>query len=180
MRSLTPTVAAFLAAALLTGCDAGSGPLADNASGFAAAATDHNVVDHFKSVSTETFSDVVNPCNGEQIILTGTVRSEMTVVGSREMLDAGSYLHIEFQQQVRATGTGSATGATYIFSDIFHGGFNLPNGPAPHFTLSEIGSGRVTTAVPGLSFKAHSVVHGVLPSGKDFKVTTTVDRVTCS
>jgi hypothetical protein len=180
MRTLTFTGVAILTAAFLTGCGSESSPTAENTPALSADATDHNVADHFKSVTIETFSDVVNPCNGEQITLTGTVESEMTVIGSREMLDAGNYLHIEFQQEVRATGTGSETGATYTFSDIFHEGFNSPNGPAPHYTISEIGSGRVTTDVPGLSFTAHFVFQAVLPSGKDFKVTTTLDRVTCS
>jgi len=73
MRSLTVTLtgAAMLAAALLTGCDADSSPTAQTTPGLTADATDHNVADHFKSVTTVTFSDAVNPCDGEQIHLYG-------------------------------------------------------------------------------------------------------------
>ena len=104
----------------------------------------------------------------------------MTVVGPREALDAGNYLHAEFQQQVRATGIGAETGATYTFSDIFHESFDSPNEPAPHYTIGDHGTTRVTSDLPGLSFTAHFMFHGVLPSGKDFKVTTFIDKVTCS
>jgi hypothetical protein len=97
----------MLAAALLTGCGAEAGPTDQTTSGLAAAATDHNVADHFKSMESVTFSDAVNPCNGEQITFTGTARSQMTLVDSREHLDAGNWLHMEFQQHVQATGTGS-------------------------------------------------------------------------
>jgi len=174
------TGVAMLAAAFLTGCDADSSPTAQTTPGLTADVTDHNVADHFKSVTTVTFSDAVNPCDGEQITFTGTVESQVTVIGSREMLDAGNYLHREYQQHVQATGTGSETGATYTINDIFHESFDWPNGSAPHLTLGDHATTHVTSDLPGLSFKAHFVFHLVVPSGKDFKVTTTVDRVTCS
>jgi hypothetical protein len=178
MRSLTLTGAAILTAALLTGCGAEAGPTAENVPGLTADATDHNVADHFNSVVTGTF-DVESPCNGELIILSGEERNQFTLVGSREALDAGFWLHMEFQQQVRAIGTGLETGATYTLKDMFHENFNSPNEPAPHFTYSAHGTSHVTSDLPGLSFDIHFVFHVVGPSGKDFKVTREVESVTC-
>jgi hypothetical protein len=178
MRSLTLTGAAILTAALLTGCGAEAGPTAENVPGLTADATDHNVADHFKSVVTGTF-DVESPCNGELIILSGEERNQLTLVGPREALDAGFWLHMELQQQVLATGTGSETGATYTLKDMLHENFETPNEPAPHLTFSSHGTSHVTSDLPGLSFDIHSVFHVVIPSGKDFKVTREVTSVTC-
>ena len=179
MRSLRLTGVAMLAAAFLTGCDADSSPTAQTTPGLTADVTDHNVADHFKSMETVTFSDGVNPCNGEQITFTGTAKSQMTLVDTREHLDAGNFLHMEFQQHVQATGTGSETGATYTINDIFHESFDSPN-PSAHLTLSDHATTHVTSDLPGLSFKAHFVFHLVVPSGTDLKVTTDLDWVKCS
>jgi hypothetical protein len=181
MRSLTLTGAAMLTAALLTGCTgdaAPTAPTAENIVGLTADATDDNVADHFKIVVPGTF-DVENPCNGELIILSGEEIDQLTLVGPREVLDAGGFLHMEFQQQVRATGTGLETGATYTLKDMLHENFESPNEPAPHLTFSSHGTSHVTSDLPGLSFDIHSVFHVVIPSGKDFKVTREVQRVTC-
>jgi hypothetical protein len=51
---------------------------------------------------------------------------------------------------------------------------------APHLTLGDHATTHVTSDLPGLSFKAHFVFHLVVPSGKDFKVTTDLDWVRCS
>ena len=178
MQSLTLTGTAMLAAALMTGCGADSSPTAQTSSGLAADAADHNVADHFKSVVPGTF-DLENPCNGEVIILLGEEIDQLTLVGPREDLDAGFWLHMEFQQQVLATGTGLQTGATYTLKDMLHENFESPNEPAPHFIFSSHGTSHVTSDRPGLSFDIHSVFHFVIPSGKDFKVTREVERVTC-
>jgi hypothetical protein len=179
MRIPTLTGVAMLTAALVTGCGAESGPTAENVPGLTADATDHNVAEHFKSVVPGVF-DVENPCNGELIILSGEEIDQLTLVGPREVLDAGGFLHLEFQQQVRATGTGLETGATYTLKDMLHESFNSPNEPAPHFTFSSHGTSHVTSDRPGLSFAIHSVFHFVIPSGKDFKVTREVESVTCA
>ena len=178
MRSLILIGAAMLTAAVLTGCGAEAGPTAENVSDLTGNATDRNVADHFKSVVPGTF-DVENPCNGELIILTGEEIDQLTLVGPREALDAGFWQHMEFQQQVRATGTGSETGATYTLKDMLHENFNSPNEPAPHLTFSSHGTSHVTSDLPGLSFDIHSVFHIVIPSGKDFKVTREVESVSC-
>jgi hypothetical protein len=178
MRSLTLTGAAILTAALLTGCGAESGPTAENDPGLTANAADHNVADHFKSVVTGTF-DVRSPCNGELIILAGEEIDQFTLVGPRDLLDAGIFYHLEFQQQVRATGTGSETGATYTLKDMLHENFERPTEPPTHLTFSSHGTSHVTSDRPGLSFDIHSVFHIVAPSGKDIKVSREVESVTC-
>ena len=114
------------------------------------------------------------------IVFTGTAKSQVTFVDTRENLDAGFSVHAEFQQRTTATGTGWETGATYTITDIFHEGFESPNPPAPHFTLSNHSTTRVRSDVDGLSFLGHFVFQAVLPMGQDFKVTTFLERLTCS
>ena len=179
MRSLTLTGAAMLMATLLTGCGAEAGPTAENASGLLADATSPNTADHFKTVEAVTFEGQ-NPCNGELITFTGTAAIQITLVDTREHLDAGFWNHMEFQQHVTASGTGSESGATYTINDISHEGFESPNPLAPHFTFTEHATTRVTSDIAGLSFIVHFVFHGVVPSGQDFKLTVGLDQLTCS
>lgn len=179
MQSLTLTGAAMLAAVLLTGCGSDSDPTAVNLPTRTADATDPNTADHFQTVEAVTF-EVENPCNGELIIFSGTAETQVTFVDTREHLDAGFWLHMELQQHTTASGTGSETGATYTINDIFHEGFESPNPPAPHFTVAEHATTRVTSDIAGLSFLGHFVFQGVVPSGQDFKVTASLDRLTCS
>ena len=162
MRSLTFTRLAILTAAFLTGCGSESSPTAENIPGLTADAADPNTADHFQTVEAVTF-EVENPCNGEVIIFTGTAKSQVTFVDTRENLDAGNSVHAEFQQRTTATGTGSETGATYTITDIFHEGFESPNPPAPHSTLSNHSTTRVSSDVDGLSFLGHFVFQAVLP-----------------
>ncbi len=179
MQSLTLTGVAFLTAAFLTGCGSESSPTAENVPPLTADAANHNTADHFKTVETVTFEGE-NPCNGESITFTGTLASQVTLVDTREHLDAGFWLHMELQQHVTASGTGSESGATYTINDIFHEGFESPNPPAPHFTFTEHATTRVTSDMAGLSFIVHFVFHGVAPSGQDFKLTVGLDRLKCS
>jgi hypothetical protein len=179
MRSLTFTRVAILMAAFLPGCGSESSPTAEDGPGLTAYAIAHNTADHFKTVDPVTF-EVVNPCNGESITFRGTAESQVTYVDTREHLDAGSAVHVEFQQHTTATGTGATSGATYTINDIYHEGFESPNPQASHATFSVHGTTRVRSNVAGLSFLAHSVFQAVIPSGQDFKVTTSLDRLTCS
>jgi len=179
MRSLTSAGVAMLTAAFLTGCGAESSPTTESLSGNTASVIDHNTADHFKTTDPVTF-EVENPCNGESITFSGIATSEITLVDTRENLDAGSSLHYELQQRTTATGTGSVSGATYTIRDIFHEGFESPNIPAPHFTLSARATTRVSSDMAGLSFLGHWVFQGVAPSGESFKVTASLDRLTCS
>ncbi len=179
MRSLTVTLTgAAMVAALLAGCDADSTPTAQTTPSVTADATDHNVADHFKFVEVFTF-EIESPCNGELIAFSAEARSQLTLVDTREHLDAGFSLHREFQSHARATGTGSETGATYTLNDIFHENSESPNPPAPHATFSAHATTHVTSDLPGLGFDIHFVFHGVVPSGKEFKVTTNVESVEC-
>jgi hypothetical protein len=155
MRSLTFTRVAILTAALLTGCGSESNPTDVSTPASTAYAIAHNAADHFTAVDPVTYVD------------------------TREHLDAGNSLHAEFQQHTTATGTGSETGATYTINDIYHESFESPNPPAPHVTFGANGMTRVSSDVAGLSFSGHFVFQAVIPSGQDFKVTTSLERVTC-
>ena len=178
MRSLALAVTALFSGTLMSGCGTESGATADETFGLAAAATDHNVADHLESVEAVTI-EIVNPCNGELIVLTGEARSQQTIVGPREALDAGFWLHMEHQEHLRAAGTGAETGATYTLNDIFHESFNSPNEAAPHATSSEQATGHVTSSLSGLSFDVRFGFHVVVPSGKEFKVTRLVLSEVC-
>jgi hypothetical protein len=178
MQSLTLTGAAMLAAALMTGCGADSGPTAENIPSLAANVTDHNTTDHFRYVEPVNW-EVENPCNGELIAFAGESIIQMTAVDTREHLDAGFWLHLEFQANSRATGTGPETGASYVIKDLYHERFNSPDPTAPQSTFSFHGTQHVTSNLPGLSFDGRFLFHFVaLPTG-GFKVTQEVGDVEC-
>jgi len=179
MRSLKCTGVAILTAAFLTGCGSESSPTGESTPGPTAYVIAHNTADHFTAVEEVSF-EIESPCNGELITLTGTAVSQLTLVDTRENLDAGNSLHYEFQQRTTATGTGTESGAIYTINDVYHESFESPNIPAPHFTLGANGMTRVTSDLAGLSFSGHFLFQAVIPSGQDFKVTTSLERVTCS
>jgi hypothetical protein len=179
MQPMTFTRVAILTAAFLTGCGSESNPTGESTTSPTAYEIAHNTADHFTAVEAVSF-EIESPCNGESITLTGTAESQVTYVDTRENLDAGNSVHTEFQQRTIATGTGSVTGATYTINDIFHEGFDSPNPPAPHATFGSHSMTRVTSNVAGLSFSGHFVFQAVIPSGQDFKVTTSLERVTCN
>jgi hypothetical protein len=173
------TRVAILTAAFLTGCGPESSPTAESTPGSTAYAIAHNTADHFTATDPVTF-DIDSPCNGESITFTGAAESQITFVDTRENLDAGNSVHVEFQQHTTAIGTGSVTGATYRINDIYHEGFESPNPPAPHATFRANGMTRVSSDIANLSFSGHFVFQAVIPSGQSFKVTTSLERVTCS
>jgi hypothetical protein len=178
MRSLTLTGAAMLAAALLTGCGADSGPTAETASGLTADATDHNTADHFNYVQAANF-EFESPCNGELITFVGEDDIQVTKVASREILDQGLYLHYELLIQTRASGTGSETGAIYTLHDIYREGFDSPNPPALQATVRAGDVSHITSSLPGLSFDTHFLFHVVALPSDEFKVTKEVESVVC-
>jgi len=148
--------------ALLAGCEAESDLTAPNAPGLA--------VTHTRLVESFTESPLVNPCNGEAIVFSGVAISQINEVDD---------LHFEFWTRGSGTGTGPASGATYAYTVIAHESFDTPNHDAPHATFGAGANARMISSVPGLSFTAHFVFHGVaLPSG-EFEVTRNVDRVEC-
>ena len=89
MHTLTLTRAAMLGAALLTGCGTDLGPTAEKTVRLTAAATDANAVDHTKYVIA--FSEInINPCNGEEVQLAGTLVGQSHLVGPQDSLDNGA------------------------------------------------------------------------------------------
>jgi len=179
MRSLMLTGVAILTAAFLTGCGSEPSPTAQSSPSLTANAGDHNTADHFTAVEAVSF-EIESPCNGEAITFSGTATSQITLVDTREHLDDGNAVHSEFQQHTTATGTGSLTGATYTIDDIYHESFQSPSPPAPQVTFGANGMTRVGSDIAGLSFRGHFVFKAVIPAGQDFKVTTSLEGVTCS
>jgi hypothetical protein len=179
MRLSTLAGAAMLmVGTLLTGCTREDSPTAPTTPSLAVEGAGHNTADHFKVVEATEF-EVESPCNGELITFSGVGISQLTLVGTREDLDAGRAVHSEFQSHNRATGTGAESGASYKINDIFHDGFNSPSPLAPQSTFRFGGMFHVTSGVPGLSFDGHFGFHAViLPTG-EFKVTREVGDVVC-
>jgi hypothetical protein len=139
----------------------------------------HNAADHFQVTETVEF-EVENPCNGELIVFSGASISQITLVDTRENLDAGRSVHTEFQSRTSATGTGTESGATYTIKDIYHESFQSPSPLAAQFTFSTGGMFRVASDLAGLSFTGRFGLHGVLtPTGK-FKLTREVENVVCN
>jgi hypothetical protein len=170
MRSLKLTGAAMLAAVLLTGCGAESGPTAETTPGLTA---ESHTAEH--SSTTYTFEDYVsNPCNGETVHITGIGVQQTNVVDV-----GGAVLHYEIHVVNDITGTGLSTGASYRSHDVSEEGFNSPTGPALNVTYTYRVESYVTSTTPGASFRATALFHFVaLPSG-EFKVTRDLESVEC-
>ncbi len=168
MRSLTLTGAAVLAAALMTGCGAESGPTAENGLGLAAdAATAVHSKQNFPL--DETY---VNPCNGETVHLTGTL------VGLTNIVDNGQ--HQEYHAVISETGTGLTTGASYTSHSTFHEEFNSPTPEAVNFTVSIRDAAHINSSTPGLSFTLLFTFHFVQAATGEFnKFTKYVESATC-
>jgi hypothetical protein len=76
-------------------------------------------------------------------------------------------------------GAGPESGASYAYNLVFHESDNTPSATGPQANFFANASARISSSLPGLSFTAHFVFHGVgLPSG-EFKVTRNLDRVEC-
>jgi len=142
----------------MTGCDAESGPTAVNGSGLMA---DALLANHY-SVEEPTEEIVINPCNGEPILLTGSAQGQWTFVGEED-----GFLHYEITYVFQETGIGQTTGARYVLRDVLHEGFNSPNEAAVNSVFSFGESYRFVTSVQGLSFTGVSDLHVLrLPSGE--------------
>jgi hypothetical protein len=170
MRSLTLTGAAMLAAALLTGCGAESGPTAETTPGLTA---ERHTAEH--SSTTYPIEDYVgNPCNGETVHITGTGVLQTNVVDV-----GGDVLHYEFHLVEDITGTGLTTGASYRSHNVIEEGFNSPTGPALNVTYTYREESYVKSTTPGVSFRASALFHFVaLPSG-EFKITRDLESLEC-
>ena len=177
MRALT--VAGTIATlALLSGCAADE-PMGPGLPSLRVEEAGHNATEHDSGVNPVAF-EVQSACNDELIAFTGTDTYHLTAVGTPEALESGHSVHSTFQSHVRATGTGSESGATYRIDDIYQTSFNSPSPPAPQVSFTEHGRFRIVSDVAGLSFVGHFVFHGVaLPSGEGFEVLVEVERVEC-
>lgn len=174
MQSLTLPGAAIVAAALLIGCGADSGPTAEDEATLVARASAPYTASHSSSVTPldEIFFD--SPCNGEDIHMVGTLSAEDTFIGT-----ADYFLHHELQVVVSETGTGLTTGATYRSHDVNHESFDSPTLEAPNLTFTYGETYYFISPTPGLSFRGQFAFHFVaLPSG-DFKVTRDVGSLKC-
>ena len=81
----------------------------------------------------ETFSFVTsNPCNGEDVLVTGHVKGHLHLAGPAEEAEEGLFVHSAFQLLASGTGVGLSTGAKYLYRDHIHDSFNSPSGPATH------------------------------------------------
>jgi hypothetical protein len=165
MRSLTLTVAAVVGATFLTGCEAGSGPTAENASGLSAAAT----AVHSQQV-LELDETYLNPCNGETVHMTGTL------VGGMNSVDD---LHQVFHATISETGTGLTTGASYTSHSVYDEKFNTPRETAVNFTFDYRDGVHINSATRGLSFSLVNSAHFVLMPTGDFKLTKDLESATC-
>ena len=178
MRINRLATSALLAAALLTACAGDDAPTAPTTPTLVVTDAGHNAADHFKVVEEAVF-EIESPCKGELIAFSGENIYQLTLVDTREHLDAGFSVHAEFQSRTRATGTGPVSGAGYVINDIFHENFESPSPPAPQVTIMAHGTAHITSDLPGLSFVAHFAFHGVaLPSG-EFKVTRFLESAEC-
>jgi hypothetical protein len=166
MRSLTVTLTgAAMAAALLTGCGTESGPTEVGPTAPAPGLAADNTPIH-TSFTDQLEEVVINPCNGETILLTGSAHGEANTVGGG--------LHVETHYVFQETGIGQTTGARYILRDVFHEGFNSPSGPAVNFTFTFRETYHFNSSEPGQSFTGVAAVHYVQPATGDGRFTKDV------
>lgn len=176
MRALTLT-GTIATLALLSGCAADE-PTGPELPSLRVEEAGHNATEHDSGVNPVSF-EIQSACNDELIAFTGTDTYHLTAVDTPEALESGNSVHFTFQSHVRATGTGSESGATYTIDDIYQTSFNSPSPPAAQFTFAEHGTLRINSDVAGLSFTGHFIFRGVgLPSG-EFKAVVEVERVEC-
>jgi hypothetical protein len=178
MRNLTLAAAAMLMTSTLLACGSEDSPTAPAMPSLSVEEAGHNAADHFKFTEAVGF-EVESPCNGEIIFFSGEGISQLTVVDTRENLDAGFSVHREYLARVTATGTGPTSGASYTINDIFRETFQSPSPPAPQVTFSAGGTFRVTSDEPGLSFVGHFGFHGLVTPDGEFKVTRDVGNLVC-
>jgi hypothetical protein len=179
MRSLTLTCAAMVAATLLTGCGTESGPTAENDNAVPAYAIDHNAVDH--TTYTLAISETnINPCNGEEVELAGTLVGHWYLVGPGDVLDPDHKLHEQIHEVVSEMGTGLTTGASYALHATFTLGFNTPNFSAPNATFRERQKIRIRSTTPGLTYSALATFYLVtLPNGEQKLTRVDEDHFVC-
>jgi hypothetical protein len=117
--------------------------------------------------------DVVSPCTGELVHITGQQDQQLTIVGPPDLIESGNETHIEQLETVTGTGTGIVSGTTYAIRDVFHVGFDSPSITATHGTFTSVETLHAIGAQQGQSFLIRFASHTTfLPSGE---VNTTFD-----
>ena len=171
-------IAGVLLGAALAACDQNGAAPSPTEPSFAIDAG-HNAAEHIKEVNQVSF-EIVNPCNGEVIVFSGTEVLRATFVDKPENLENGFSVHNNLVSQVDATGTGPSSGATYSIHDIVTQNFESPSPPAPQFTASFHDTAKVTSSDPALDFTIKQLVHVLLnPGTAEFTVTKDQLEVTC-
>lgn len=133
------------------------------------------VTEHFPL--TESFSFVTpNPCNGEDVEVSGQVTGQVNLASEADAFEQGAIVHTEFHLLASGTGTGLTSGATYLYRDVIHQGFNSPSLLAPHGTTDFEQSFRMISQGGEPNFRLIVGFHAVyLPPDAAF--TVKVDRV---
>lgn len=133
------------------------------------------VTDHFPL--DESFSFVTpNPCNGEDVEVSGHVKGQVNLASEAEDFEQGQIVHIEFHLLASGTGTGLASGARYLYRDVINQGFNSPNVSAPHASTDFEQTFRMISQGGEPNFRLTVGFHAVyLPPDAAF--TVRVDRV---
>jgi hypothetical protein len=153
MLSLKLPGTTLLVATMLAGCGAESSLTENHATGLAADAGD--IRPTHTSFTDQLDEVVINPCNGETILLSGTATGQANSVG---------LLHVETHYVVQETGIGQTTGARYILRDVFREVFNSPSEPAVDFTFTFREAYHFNSSKAGQSFTGVAAVHYVQPA----------------
>lgn len=74
----------------------------------------------------------VNPCTGEETVITGEIVIRSNASGEEEGL-----FHVEETTEVSGSGVGVTTGTRYTLRESFHHSFDSPSGAAPQYTITE-------------------------------------------
>ena len=157
-------VPAVLASALALGCDSTGTPTAPSSA--TAEPSFLRTPQHF-TIRTPLEVTAVALCTEEQIPLVGEVREAVTLVSD----ETGALLHFTDKVNLDAVGTGSVTGAKYLFHEAFQLHFNTPNLPAAHTTITvhEIDQNITQGSLDNLVF--HFDIH-VTVTGQGIEKTT--------
>jgi hypothetical protein len=155
-------------ALLATACDSTGTPTAPNSAPTKPSFL--RTTQHFTNV-TPFEETAVGSCLGEEITFVGEVRETLTLVS-----EEGGVVHVSDTFVTQEVGTGSVTGAQYVFRDVFQVHFNSPSGAAIQFTQTVHETAHDITKGPLpnrlFSFDIHVTVTG------QGVVKTTVDNFT--
>jgi hypothetical protein len=167
------SLAYCLPLALLAACDKPTEPPLEPAPGVRPSF--RTVTEHFPLA--ESFSFVTpNPCNGEDVQVSGQVKGQVNLAGEADAFEQGEIVHTEFHLLASGRGTGLTSGATYLYQDVINQGFNSPNVLAPHATTDFEQSFRMVSQGGEPNFWLTVGFHAVyLPPDAAF--TVKVDRV---